>query len=113
MTEPDLSLTVAQLLENHVRGKSLGVAHNEGEYFEEHEIPIFEDLTDVQEYLDDLEEQKSEVQAELDRIKKLPSKQQEEELRKFNETLAEEERRERAKLELEKRRLSKPTSKEP
>lgn len=47
MTEPDMTLTVGQLVERHTRGGTL--PQREPFYFET-EIPTFSDLTDIDEY---------------------------------------------------------------
>ena len=46
ITQPDMSLTVRQLLENHTRGKDSNVQHREPLYFDI-EIPQISDMTDV------------------------------------------------------------------
>lgn len=51
MTQPDMSLTIGQLLEHHTQGKP--VTQKEPVYFEM-EVPTFSDLTDVEEYNEQL-----------------------------------------------------------
>ena len=54
-TQPDMSLTVRQLLENHTRGYEMGAVERKPLYFDI-EVPTINDLTDVQEYRDHLME---------------------------------------------------------
>ncbi len=49
MTVPDQNLTIAQLLERHSRGVSLGAPDLKGEYFDT-EVPRFDDITEAVEY---------------------------------------------------------------
>ncbi len=51
-TEPDMTLTLGQLLERHSRGKDIPM--KEPIYFET-EVPTFSDLTDVERYKDQLQ----------------------------------------------------------
>lgn len=55
MTEPDMNLTVAQLLERHTRGIGAEVKTHEPLYFET-EVPTVRDITDVHEYREFLEQ---------------------------------------------------------
>jgi hypothetical protein len=54
-TVPDMSLTVRQLLQNHVRGVDSNVQQKNPLYFET-QIPTIRDITDVQEYRETLEQ---------------------------------------------------------
>lgn len=53
-TVPDMGLTLRELLINHTRGLPSGITFNEGHYFDS-EIPIIEDLTDLQDRRRELE----------------------------------------------------------
>lgn len=53
MTVPDQGLTIAELLDRHSRGVSLGATDQKGEYFDT-EIPRHDDLLDVLEYKKEL-----------------------------------------------------------
>lgn len=59
MTLPDQNLSIAELLDRHSRGVSLGAPELKGEYFDT-EIPRFDDLTDM------LEHKKELVQKQID-----------------------------------------------
>jgi len=84
LTQPDQTLTIRELLDNHSRGIPLGVKERKGEYFET-PIPRFDDLTDMLEYKAQLMDRnkelnkqiKAEKQAALDKLKKIPSTDQE------------------------------------
>jgi len=54
-TQPDMSLTVRQLLENHTRGRVSDVQHKEPIYFDM-PVPTISDITDVHEFKKSLEE---------------------------------------------------------
>lgn len=69
MTQPDMSLTVRQIMQNHTRGHGLGVSQREGIYSES-EIPVFDDLTDMQTHLDHLKEQEEILTREIAQEKK-------------------------------------------
>lgn len=68
MTLPDQNLTIAELLERHSRGVSLGAPDLQGEYFDT-EIPRFDDLTDMLEYKKEL------VQKQIDLEKQIKEEQ--------------------------------------
>jgi hypothetical protein len=51
MTEPDLTMTLSQLLERHSRGKEIPMR---APVFFQTEIPTFSDLTDIERYRDQL-----------------------------------------------------------
>ena len=53
LTVPDLTLTIKQLLNNHSRGITSDVGHNEPMYFDT-EIPIIDDITDIFAFRNDL-----------------------------------------------------------
>ncbi|AXL14935.1 hypothetical protein [Microviridae sp.] len=53
LTVPDQTLGIKELLNNHTRGISSNVKMYEGEYFDT-EIPIINDLTDLDDYRADL-----------------------------------------------------------
>ncbi len=65
MTIPDMTLGVKQLLLNHTRGIHSDVGYNEPMYFDQ-EIPIINDLTDLDDYRQDL---KNREKALNDKIK--------------------------------------------
>lgn len=52
MTEPDMTLTLGQLLERHSRGKDIPM--QDPVYFEM-EVPTFSDITDVERYREQLQ----------------------------------------------------------
>ena len=64
LTQPDMSLTVRQIMNNHTRGHGLGVKTREGIYSES-EIPVFEDISDMQNHLEYLKEQEEILQREI------------------------------------------------
>ena len=80
LTQPDQTLTIRELLDNHSRGIPLGVKQRKGEYFET-PIPRFDDLTDMLEYKAQLMDRnkelnkqiKAEKQSALDKLKKIPA----------------------------------------
>ena len=61
VTQPDMSLTVRQLLENHTRGLDSNVQHKEPLYFDV-PVPVITDITDVYEYRQSLEKRIAQVQ---------------------------------------------------
>lgn len=54
-----MSLTPRQLLDRHSRGMSLSVPMKEGQFFEDEEIPQFNDLTERHEFY---QEQKTSIE---------------------------------------------------
>lgn len=65
-TIPDQALTITELLKNHTRGLDSDVKDYKGEYFEDIEIPIFTDLTDMMEYRDNLKQQQADLEAKIE-----------------------------------------------
>lgn len=59
MTQPDMTLSMRELLVNHTRGLGVMANHKEGFYYDT-EIPQFDDLTDIDAYREYLREQKLE-----------------------------------------------------
>lgn len=57
-TEPDMTLTIGQLLERHTIGDN--IPHKQPVFFEM-EVPTFSDLTDIEEYRTQLAQRVSEV----------------------------------------------------
>lgn len=112
MTVPDLSLTVNELLKNHVRGKGIGVSENQGEYFEDYEIPIFDDLVDAHEYKKELEERKRDVEKQIKDLREKPEKDKKQKQLEFDKKVDELAEMEKAQLELEKRRITKKPKKD-
>ena len=53
MTVPGQALTVKQIMERQAAGLSMEGAIRAGEYFEDNEIPIFEDMTEFHEWKED------------------------------------------------------------
>lgn len=64
MTVPDQNLTIAELLDRHSRGVSLGAPDLQGEYFDT-EVPRFSDLTEMLEYKKNLEEKRKELTKQI------------------------------------------------
>lgn len=64
-TIPDQALSLRELLENHSRGIESDQTEYRGEYFEETEIPRFDDITDLHEYRRKLERQSKELEAQI------------------------------------------------
>lgn len=58
MTQPDMSITIGQLIQNHTRGQE--VPTREPVFFNI-EVPTFNDITDVEEYQQQLIEQSKKV----------------------------------------------------
>lgn len=73
MTQPDMTLSMRELLVNHTRGLGIMAKHHEGFYYDT-EIPQFDDMTDIDAYREYLAEQKAEndkrVQELLDHKRK-------------------------------------------
>lgn len=60
MTQPDMTLTVGQLLENHTRNMPQSVKHVPGAWTDA-EVPKIRDLTDLQDFKEYLEARKKEL----------------------------------------------------
>jgi hypothetical protein len=75
MTQPDMSLTVRQLLENHTRGKDSNVQHREPLYFDI-EIPQISDMTDVVEFRNQLERKLQQTNEFIEREKNQETEEQ-------------------------------------
>jgi len=60
MTIPDMTLTIKELLINHTRGISSDIPELEGHYFDT-EIPVLEDLTDLENYREQLKQREKEL----------------------------------------------------
>lgn len=69
-TIPDMTLSMRQLLDNHTRGVASAVKHYDGQYFEDQEIPIFDDLTDALEYRKEIDLQVKELEKRIKADKK-------------------------------------------
>lgn len=69
MTQPDQSLTVAQLMKNHTRGTLSGVSEREPQYFDQ-EIPNFDDITERKDYIEMLETELKEQETLYEQQKK-------------------------------------------
>lgn len=67
LTVPDQAISIKRLLENYVRGKPVDMPHNEGMYFDE-EVPVLEDLTDLQEYRQRLLDKINVLDAEISEL---------------------------------------------
>lgn len=81
-TQPDMSLTVRQLLENHTRGVNSEVQSKKPLYFDI-EVPIIKDITDVFEYKEHLKEKLSLTQEFIDEeVAESKSKLEEEKIKK-------------------------------
>lgn len=63
-TIPDMTLTILELLKNHTRGEYSDVAHNEGIYSET-EIPVFDDMTDRDNYIESLKTRKNDLEHDI------------------------------------------------
>lgn len=79
MTVPDQNLTIAELLDRHSRGVSLGAPDLKGEYFDT-EIPRYEDLTDMLEHKKKLVEQQIQLEKEIEQEQFLKQKKREDEV---------------------------------
>jgi hypothetical protein len=79
MTVPDQNLTIAELLDRHSRGVSLGAPDLKGEYFDT-EIPRYEDLTDMLQHKKDLIEQQIQLEKEIEQEQFLKQKKREDEV---------------------------------
>lgn len=64
-TIPDMALTVRQLLENHVRGIDNKIVARNPLYFES-EIPVLNDLTDLETYKESLKRRLDEVKTAIE-----------------------------------------------
>lgn len=111
-TIPDQSMTIQEMLENHVRGIANPVAENAGEYFDS-EIPRHEDMVNEMEYKQELkkryEEAEKTVQEELSKEKTNKEKKEKALADLVEKRILEEQ----ADLEISKRRLSKPSKSQP
>lgn len=56
VTQPDMTLSLRQIMKNHTRGVGLGVALKEGIYSDT-DVRYFEDITDMVEHAEYLQEQ--------------------------------------------------------
>lgn len=56
---------MAELLKNHSRGLGTDAKHYEGEYFEEQEIPIINDLVDLQERREELKNRQLDIEEQI------------------------------------------------
>lgn len=65
MTTPDMSVSIQTLLERHSRGLGLGSLERHGEYFDDVEIPIFDDITDQVAYKEELIRRTQEVDEQI------------------------------------------------
>lgn len=65
-----MTLSMRQLLDNHTRGVASAVKHYDGQYFEDQEIPIFDDLTDALEYRKEIDLQVKELEKRIKADKK-------------------------------------------
>ena len=76
---PVCSITIAELLDRHSRGVSLGAPDLKGEYFDT-EIPRYEDLTDMLEHKKKLVEQQIQLEKEIEQEQFLKQKKREDEV---------------------------------
>lgn len=60
-TQPDMTLTMRELLINHTRGLGVNASEHEPLYFDT-EIPQLDDMTDIEEYRQFLEDEKNEIE---------------------------------------------------
>jgi len=74
MTLPDQNLTIAELLDRHSRGVSLGAPDLKGEYFDT-EIPRFDDLTDMLQYKNDLIQKQKDLEEQIKQEQALKQKE--------------------------------------
>ena len=80
LTVPDMSLTVKELLYNHTRGIQSDVHHNEALYFDT-EIPIIDDITDIDAFRKDLKEREKALSLKIKQERDKYNKEQEEKLK--------------------------------
>jgi hypothetical protein len=64
-TEPDMSLTIRELLYNHTRGVLVDVPAHEPIYLEDLEVPVIRDLTDLDNYRETLNSRLNELEEQL------------------------------------------------
>jgi hypothetical protein len=78
LTVPDQTLGIKELLINHSRGISSNVKNYEGEYYDT-EIPIIDDLTDLEYYRQDIKRREIALKAKIkeEHDKKVLNRQQE------------------------------------
>lgn len=112
MTEPDMALSVAELLKNHARGKSIDAMHYEGEYFEDEEIPHFTDLTEMQQYKEELVKRTKELEKQIKDEQEAEQRKKDELDAEYQKILKRRENEEKADLEIESRRITKKKSSE-
>lgn len=86
VTQPDMTLTVRQLLEHHTRGIDTGITPKEPFYFDI-EVPTITDITDIQRYREHLQEKIRQTDEYITRDKKA---QAEEKAKAKQKTLDEE-----------------------
>lgn len=87
MTVPDMSVSIKTILENNKRGIGTKIHLAEGQYFDS-EIPIFDDITDRQEYMHNLKSKAKEAMAtankeHLQKVEERKKAEEEEELLLF------------------------------
>ena len=73
MTQPDMSLTVLQLLQNHTRGLHSDINVQSDGYYDT-DIPQFDDITDFYEWKKQL---RADLKAEKERLQALTSEKEE------------------------------------
>lgn len=105
MTVPDMALSVKDLLMNHVRGANSDLIEMEGHFFDM-EIPVFEDLTDIQAYKEELERKKQEIEANIRAERDELTKDEREYQKEYNAAVRKAEIAEKAQLEIEKRKIT-------
>tara|TARA_B110000003_G_scaffold230245_1_gene232274 strand:- start:979 stop:1332 length:354 start_codon:yes stop_codon:yes gene_type:complete len=78
-TQPDMTMSIRELLDRHSRGLPLTTNQKQGEYFDT-EIPRFDDITDMLQYKQELMDRNKSIN-KLIKDEKKAAKQQEENLK--------------------------------
>ena len=79
-TQPDMTMSIRELLDRHSRGLPLTTNQKQGEYFDT-EIPRFDDITDMLQYKQELMDRNKSINKLIKDEKKAAKLQKEENLK--------------------------------
>lgn len=79
-TQPDMTMSIRDLLDRHSRGLPLTTNERQGEYFDT-EIPRFDDLTDMLKYKQELMDRNKDINKIIKDEKKAAQQQKEKNLK--------------------------------
>lgn len=66
-TQPDLAIPLRTLLHKHTRGLPMDTHMNQGVYTGDEVAPVFRDLTERDEYIEQLKNRRDELQEQIDK----------------------------------------------